>query len=160
VLIWMAAPGILAAAGSTALAAHHARPLPKLATGWFPRYAVRPHTIYYTGDGTGTLGRLPAGAHAVGKLPGFLHWPVWNDVRAYGVGTLWAKSCRPDCATSPFYRYAVTVTATRPVHGRFSTMTLRYHYRGRLVIDTRCDTGHGYWTLPAGYPPRHTCSAG
>ena len=122
--------------------------LPKLATGWFPRYEVRPHTIYYTGDSTGTVGRLPRGSRAVGKRPGFLHWKTWNATRAFAVGTVWIKSCRPDCAASPFYRYAVTVNATMPVNGRFSTMTLRYRYHGHLVVDRRCDTGHGYYTLP------------
>jgi hypothetical protein len=133
--------------------------LPKLATGWFPRYEVRPHTIDYTGDGTGTVGRLSRRAHAVGRKPGFLHWKTWNTVRASGVGTVWIKSCRPDCAASPFYRYAVTVSATKPVNGRFSTLTLRYRFHGHKVVDTRCDTGHGYYDLPPDWPKSENCLA-
>jgi hypothetical protein len=147
---------IFAVGVSAALAAGA---LPKLATGWFPRYTVRPHTIYYTGDSTGTIGRLPRGSHAVGKRPGFLHWKTWNGTRAFGVGTVWIKSCLPDCAGSPFSRYAATVTATKPVNGRFSTMTLRYRYHGHNVVDTRCDSGHGYYVLPPHWPKSENCLA-
>lgn len=119
---------VLAAIGPSALAAGS---LPKLATGAAPgegpRYAVRPHTIDFTGDGTGFIGRIGNDIYpVVGKRPGFLHWKTWTRERAVGVGTLWGKSCIPDCASSPYYRYAVTVTATRPRNGRFSTMTLHY----------------------------------
>ena len=150
------------AAGSSAVAAPRAgtaRSLPKLAVGFPPRYAVRPHSIDYTGDGSGVIGVLPHGAPAVGKTPGFLHWNKWNHSQANAVGTLWAKSCLPSCAASPFYRYSVTVTATRPRGGRFSTMTLRYTYHGKRVTDVRCDTGHGYWTLPEGPPGSKDCLA-
>jgi hypothetical protein len=133
--------------------------LPKLATGWFPRYEVRPHTIDYTGDSTGIVGRLPRGSHAVGKRPGFLHWKTWNKARAAGTGTLWLKSCRPNCAASAFSRQPVTVTATKPVNGRFSTLTLRYRYHGHAVTDTRCDSGHGYYNLPPNWPKSENCLA-
>ncbi len=144
------------ALGATALGAGG---LPKLATGWSPRYEVRPHRIDFTGDSTGIVGRLPRGAHAVGKRPGFLHWKTWNQVRATGVGTLWAKTCTPSCADSAFHRQPVTVTASKPVNGRFRTLTLRYRYRGHVVTDTRCDTGHGYYTLPPGWPKSVNCLA-
>jgi hypothetical protein len=36
---------------------------------------------------------------------------------------------------SPFHRYSVTVTATLPRNGHFSTMTLRYRYGGKRVVD-------------------------
>jgi hypothetical protein len=147
---------VLALAVSGALAAGG---LPKLATGWFPRYEVRPHMIDYTGDATGVIGRLARRAPAVGKRPGFLHWKTWTASRAYGVGTVWLKSCRPDCAYSPYYRYAVTVTATLPENGRFSTLTLRYRIRGYRIVDTRCDSGHGYYNLPPDWPKSESCFA-
>ena len=34
------------------------RPLPTLFTGWYGRYVVRPTSIYYTGDGSGIVGKL------------------------------------------------------------------------------------------------------
>jgi hypothetical protein len=150
------AAALVAVSGSSAVAQGS---LPKLATGWFPRYAVRPHTIYYTGDSTGTIGVLPTGAHAVGKTPGYLHWKTWTRVRAYAVGTLWIKSCLPDCAGSPFYRYPATVTATLPRSGRFSMVTLRYRYHGKPVVEVRCDSGHGYYDLPPDWPRSNNCFA-
>jgi hypothetical protein len=160
----VAAVGLgLAAAGPSALAAHrpHGGSLPRLATaappGYGPDFVVRPHTIWFTGDNTGILGRLPKGAPAVGKQPGFLHWTTWTRERAHGVGTLWGKNCVPDCATSRFYRAAVTVTLTDPRAGHFGKMTLRYTYGGKLIVDTRCNyTGYTYWVLPPGLG-RHDC---
>lgn len=155
-LILTVLAGFAAAGASSALAAGS---LPKLATGWFPRYAVRPHTIYYTGDSTGTIGVLPHGAPAVGQQPGFLHWTTWNHVRARAVGTVWVKNCVPDCAASRFYRYSLALTATRPRNGRFSTLTLHYRYRGQAVTDVRCDSGHGYYVLPPDWPRSNDCLA-
>jgi hypothetical protein len=71
---------------------------------------------------------------------------------------VWIKSCLPDCAGSPFYRYSVTVTATLPRNGRFSTVTLRYRYHGKPVVDVRCDSGHGYYDLPPDWPRSATAS--
>jgi hypothetical protein len=149
----------LVVAAPSAIAAR--RPLPKVATAApfhaEPNFAIRPHTIWFTGDGTGIIGRLPNGAPAVGKRPGFLHWKSWTRKRAYAVGTLWAKNCVPDCATSRFYRSAVTITLTDPRHGHFSKMDQRYSYRGRLVDSTWCNyTGYTYWTLPP-RPGGHNC---
>lgn len=149
----------LAAAGSTAGAAGS---LPKLATGapfGGPGYLVRPHTIWYTGDSTGVIGRLPNGAPAVGQTPGFLHWLTWSRARAFGVGTLWANDCVPACAYGRFHRFSLTVTATRPRHGRFSTLTLHYHAGGRAITDVRCDSGYGYYKLPPDWPRSNDCSA-
>ena len=151
----VAAALILAAPVPSALAAHrtHRRSVPRLATGAPPgrarAFAVRPHTIWYTGNNTGILGRLPKHHRAVGKRPGFLHWKTWTRKRAYAVGTLWAKSCVPNCAKSWFSRSHVTVTLSDPRHGHFGKMTLRYTYQGRRVVDTRCNyTGFTYWVLP------------
>ena len=147
------------ATAATAGRAHAARSLPKLATGWHPAYSVRPHTIYYTGDGSGLIGRIPGGAHAVGKQPGFLHWTRWNYVTARAVGTVWVKSCLPNCVASPFRRYSLTLTATLPRNGRFSTLTLHYSYAGKRVTDVRCDSGHGYYDLPPDWPRSNDCVA-
>jgi hypothetical protein len=138
--------GLVVAAVPTALAAH--RSLPKLATaappGYGPAYALRPHTIWFTGDNTGILGRIAKTVHAVGKRPGFLHWKVWTRRRAYGVGTEWYKS---GGGVGSFHRTAVTVTLSDPHGGHFVKMTLR----DRFGVDTRCNpAGITYWTLPSG----------
>jgi hypothetical protein len=150
----------LAATGPSALAAHRA-PLPKVATAApfheEPNFAVRPHTIWYTGDGTGVLGRLNHAAPAVGKKPGFLHWTTWTRRRAYAVGTDWAKNCVPNCAYSRFYRNRVTVTLTDPRNGHFVKMTLQDTIRGKRRTSTWCNyTGYTYWTLPP-RPGGHDC---
>jgi hypothetical protein len=107
-------------------------------------YAVRPPSIYYTGDGTGIIGRLPGGYRAVGRRPGGIKWEKWNGGYAFGAGTVWLKNCVPDCADSLFRRYAVRVTATRVRHGHFTRMTLRYRYNGSAVTDRRCVVGSGW----------------
>jgi hypothetical protein len=155
----VAAGALLAGAGSTAGAAGS---LPKLATGapfGGPRYLVRPHTIWYTGDNTGIIGRLPSGSPAVGQTPGFLHWKTWTRVQAVATGTLWGKNCVPNCAQSRFSRSSLTVTATKPRNGRFTTMTLRYSYHGKRVTDVRCDSNHGYFVLPPDWPRNNDCLA-
>ena len=88
-----------------------------------------------------------------------IRWKTWNKVRAAGSGTLWVKNCVPDCASSAFRRQPVTVIASKPVNGRFSTLTLRYRYRGHVVTDTRCDRGHGYYDLPPNWPKSENCLA-
>jgi hypothetical protein len=158
----LAVAGLVLAAGApSALAARGS--LPKLATsappGYGARYAVRPHTIWYTGDSTGIIGRIANTVPAVGKRPGFLHWKTWTRTSADAVGTVWLKNRVPDCATSRFYRFALTLTATCPRNGRFSTMTLRYTYHGQPITDVRCDSGHGYWDLPPDWPSSEDCLA-
>jgi hypothetical protein len=140
----------LAAAGPSALAtnrAHAARSLPKLATaappGYGPAYAVRPHTIWFTGDSTGILGRIAKTVHAVGRRPGFLHWKTWTRRRAYGVGTEWYRS---GGGVGAFHRTPVTVTLTDPRDGHFVKMTLR----DKFGLDVRCNPpGITFWTIPA-----------
>ena len=151
----VAAVGVvgLAAAVPSALAAH--RPLPKVATGAAfgeePTYAVRPHTIWFTGDGTGILGRLLKGTPAVGKQPGFMHWKSWTRARAYGVGTEWYKS---GGGVGRFQRTAVTVTLTGPRDGHFVKMTLRDEFG----TGTWCNPPRiTYWTLPPGPPGSTSC---
>ncbi len=117
----------------------HARRLPVLATG-YEHAAVRPTSIGYTGDGSGIIGKLPANEfhRVVGQRPGFLHWTAWTNTHADATGTVWLLSCQPDCAGSPFYRYALTLTVGRVRHGHFTRMTLHYRYQGKAVSDTRC----------------------
>ena len=164
VIVGIAAVTLVAAAGSSAVAAPRAgaaRSLPKLATGappgYGPRYAVRPHTIWYTGDSTAILGRIAKTVPAVGKRPGFLHWQTWTRRRAYGVGADWIKNCVPDCATSRFYRNPVTVTLTEPRDGHFVKMTLQDSIEGKQYVATWCNyTGYTYWVLPP-KPGGHDC---
>jgi hypothetical protein len=149
---------VLAVVAPSALAARG--PLPKMATGSAPGeppFAVRPHTIFYTGDGTGILGRIANTVPAVGKRPGFLHWRTWTREQAYAVGTDWAKNCVPDCASSRFYRNPVTITLTDPRDGHFVKMTLRDTIGGKQLISTWCNyTGFTYWKLPP-RPGGHDC---
>ena len=149
----------LAAGGPSALAAR--QPLPKVATsappGFGPAYGIRPHTIWYTGDSTGILGRIAPTVPAVGQRPGSLHWKTWTRRRAVAVGTDWIKNCVPDCATSRFYRNPVTVTLTHPRDGHFVKMTIDDSINGRQYIGTWCNyTGYTYWVLPPGLH-RHDC---
>ncbi len=134
----------------SAAAAASAASLPSMFTAEGP-YAVRPPTIDYTGDGSGIIGKLPSGYRAVGKRPGFLRWETWTHWGAFAVGTVWLKTCVPDCAGSPFVRYAVTISVSRPRHGHFTRLTLRYRYQGKNVVDRRCtlDSG-GSWSILMG----------
>ncbi len=125
------------AAPSHRAVAHPAR-LPGLLVWDGTGFKVRPSTIYYTGDGSGVIGELPSGYPAAGTRPGSLDWTVWTRSRASATGTVWLKSCDPDCAASSFYRYALTLTAGRVRDGHFTRMTLRYRYRGHPVTDVRC----------------------
>jgi hypothetical protein len=106
--------------------------------------AVRPESIYYTRDGSGVIGRLPSAYRAVGKRPGGLHWKIWDSARAVGVGTVWIKSCVPDCAGSPFYSHRLTITATRVRDGEFMRMTLRYRYAGNPGPTRGASWGRGH----------------
>ena len=72
---------------------------------------------------------------------------------------MWLNNCVPDCAAGRFHGYPVTVTATLPRHGRFSTMTLRYSIHGQRITDVRCDSGHGYFDLPPDWPRSNNCFA-
>ncbi len=121
-----------------ALAAHAAAGgLPTLLTGWYAKYSVRPSTIYYTGDGSGTVGVLRPSGSLRGPGRGYLRWRSWAPRRAVGVGTLWLKLGSP-IATSPYTRVITSVTASRPRFGRFTRMTLRYRVQGGAVLDLRC----------------------
>jgi hypothetical protein len=116
----------------------HAQGLPVLANG-NGSSVVRPTTIEYTGDGSGVIGKLPSRArHAVGARPGFLHWTAWTNSHAEANGTVWLLSCQPDCADSPYYRYALRLTAGRVRNGHYTRMTLHYTYHGQKITDTRC----------------------
>jgi hypothetical protein len=116
----------------------HAQRLPVLATG-YGHAAVRPTRIGYTGDGSGLIGTLPSNArHAVGQRPGFLDWTAWTNTHATANGTVWLLSCVPNCAASPYHRYALTLVVGRVRNGHFTRMTLHYRYQGRPVSDTRC----------------------
>lgn len=117
----------------------HAQGLPVLSTG-YGHSAVRPHSILYTGDGSGIIGRLHAGdaRRAVGQTPGFLHWTTWTNSQGAAKGTVWLLSCIPNCAASSYHSYALTLAVGRVRHGHFTRMTLQYSYHGRQVTDTRC----------------------
>ena len=127
---------------ATTASAGAAPRLPRLLTGWYTRYSVRPTTIYYTGDGSGVIGKLRRRGGLVGPGRGYLRWPTWNQQRAVGTATLWLKLGSPT-ATSPFTRLTASVTANRVRNGHFTRLTLRYRFRGRRVTDRRCLPEHG-----------------
>jgi hypothetical protein len=131
-----------AAAPSRGPVAHPAR-LPGILVGYGTGFKVRPSSIYPTGDGSGVIGKLPSDyGNVVGARPGFLDWTVWTGGRAAATGTLWEKSCIPDCAGSPFVRYALTLTAGRVRDGHFTRMTVRFRYHGKPQT--------GVWCVPPG----------
>jgi hypothetical protein len=149
----------LAVVGPGALAAHrsHAGPLPTVAVapppGDGPAYAIRPHTIWYTGDSTGILGRIAKTVPAVGKRPGFLHWKWWTRTSAYAVGTDWYRS---GGGAGAFHRVSVTVALSDPRDGHFVKMTL--HDGGSPNAGVWCNPpGIAFWTLPAGSPNGTSC---
>lgn len=119
-----------------------ARRLPTLLTGWYRRYAVRPSTIYYTGDGSGVLGVLRRGGGERGRGRGFLRWTRWGTRGAHGIATVWIKRGTPT-ATSRFSRFAATVDAARVRGGHFTRMTLHYRLARRAVSDMRCVPDRG-----------------
>lgn len=101
----------------------HASTLPRVLTESFSRrFAVRPRTISYTGDGSAFLGRLPA----AGRPRGRLKWDTWNRRRAKGHGTIWFKVCPVTCADHYYAAYKATVRLSRNRRGRFTRMVLRF----------------------------------
>ena len=119
--------------------------LPRVATqpppGFGPAFAIRPPTIWFTGDSTGILGRIAKTVPAVGRRPGFLHWQTWTRRRAYAVGTEWYRS---GGGAGAFHRTSVTVTLSDPRGGQFVKMTLHDSING---VATWCHPpGVAEWT--------------
>jgi hypothetical protein len=91
-------------------------------------WEVRPAQILYTGDGTGRLG----GFDGTGLVhPGHLKWASWTQTQAKGSGAVWLDDFGKVTA------HRVTVRAFRPVKERFTRLTLRYSYHGKLIVDRR-----------------------
>src|SRR5690349_17266168 len=42
------------------------------------------------------------------------HWTHWNGHNGAGKGVVFAKTCKPDCASSGFKEYAAKVKVTKP----------------------------------------------
>lgn len=118
----------------------YSAPLPTLlADGPHGRliWQVRPASVAFTGDGSGILGGFDgSGAHHASH-PGHLTWTSWTPKEAIGSGAVWADNCTPDCAEGKFAPYAAKVRAFRPVKGRFTRLTIRSRYHGKLYIDRR-----------------------
>jgi hypothetical protein len=115
------------------LPAARAASLPTLATQNPPHeMQVRPHTVYYTGDGTG---------YASG-----IHWRSWTQQSAFGKGYAFTNDCRPNCAEGNFHKSRATLRASRPRHGHFTRLTIVFRYGGHLVHDRRkLERAGGYW---------------
>jgi hypothetical protein len=108
-------------------------------------WQVRPAQILYTGDGSGRLG----GFDGTGLVhPGHVKWASWTQTEAVGSGAVWID----DLGTVTAHR--AEVTAFRRVEGRFTRLTLRYSYHGKLYVDRRgirrtggTGTSWGYYIL-------------
>lgn len=111
-------------------------PLPTLLTGWYARYTVRPTSIYFTGDGSGLIGKLRPHGGLSGPGRGFLRWTKWTRRSAAASGTLWLKLGVP--AFSPYTRFGLMLTVGRVRHGHFTRMTLHYRESGRRQTQTWC----------------------
>jgi hypothetical protein len=158
--MWRRAVGSLAVlvavvllASGQASASRHAvtarTPLPTLLTGWYGRYTVRPTSIYYTGDGSGLIGKLRPHDGLSGPGRGSLRWTRWTRQGAAAFGTLWLKLGVP--AFSPYTRFQLTLTAGRFRDGHFTRMTLHYRVHGKPQTQTWCvpDKRHvSEWGLP------------
>jgi hypothetical protein len=137
--------------------------VPKLVSSAGPARAgrnpqVRPHTIIYTGDGSGLL----AGTGKASRRPHFgrLDWTGWSATGAQATGANWINNCRPSCANGRFSSYPVKIRAFRPrvVAGLkiFTRMKVSYtahlpsfvHHRTRVWKIRH--TGHAYfWVFPS-----------
>jgi hypothetical protein len=125
--------------------------LPTLLTGWYKRYTVRPTSIYYTGDGSGLIGKDRPHGGLSGPGRGFLRWTKWTRQRAAAHGTLWLKLGVP--AFSPYTRFTLTLTAGRVRDGHFTRMTLHYRFKGKPQTPTWCVPDRqlvSEWSTPMG----------
>ncbi len=107
---------------------------PGLLTEQDGKFAVRPATIVYTGDGTGIVGRLGKGANARGGID----WESWTPRLAYGAGTVWLDDCNPNCAAGHYRGYPSRIIADDAAGGRFTRLTLVIELsRSRFATDVR-----------------------
>jgi hypothetical protein len=150
---------LMAAAAASAATAS----VPKLVSSAGPARAgrnpqVKPHTIIYTGDGSGLL----AGTGKASRRPNFgrLDWTSWSATGAHATGANWIDNCLPNCASGRFTAFPVEIQAFRPrvVAGYkiFTRMKVSYtarlpsfvHHRTRIwrIRHTR----HQYfWVFPS-----------
>jgi hypothetical protein len=137
----------LALTATAVLAASaYASPLPTLLVGSFGHtFEVRPSAVVYTGDGSSFLGVSP------GTGKGHWHWRVWNHDHAYGVGTIWLDTCRPDCADGKYLTPMGSARASRARHNHYTRLKARYR-RGARRVTQVWRLSHGgagfYWNLP------------
>ena len=98
--------------------------------GWTGR---EPAAIYFSGD---------AGDIATG-----LTWTTWNQTEAVGHGTRNELGCVPDCAQGTSTAYPVTITMTRPLGGRFTSIVEQTaDSKGTTNTFTAPDLGQGACT--------------
>jgi hypothetical protein len=100
--------------------------LPRLLTEDFSTsFAVRPTTIFPTGDGSIVIGKL-------GKRGHDIRWHKWTTSRAYGLATVWIDNGIPNVAQGTFHGYSGSINASRVRDGRFTRMTVRCRKGGKL----------------------------
>jgi len=116
--------------------------LPRLLTQDAERpFQIFPNLVSFTGDGTGYVaGRISSPRH---RDRGAIRWLRWSPRFALGRGWVWANDCIPYCATGDFTRHRGTIKARRVRRNRYTRLIVRYHYKGRLVIDRRSLGGGG-----------------
>jgi hypothetical protein len=94
---------------------------------------VRPSEIVYSGDGSHRF------AGPGRKLPGALHWTLWNATNGRAGGDDWINNCTPACADGTWSRYPVALHVDRPAEvGPFFIFTrLSFTFTGNLPPGSR-----------------------
>jgi hypothetical protein len=72
-----------------------------------------------------------------GLFVGNLKWGSWGARHAKGHGKLWAKECKPSCATGPFRKYPVKVRLSGRREERCGGRRVEMYQRMRLRFPHR-----------------------
>ena len=100
-----AAARLSRAVGQSAIAGHAAtRGLPMFIYGSF--HGIRPHNVYFSGDGGNIVGRV--------------RWSSWTSSRATGEGQSDVQGCVPDCASGAEIVVPTSITLRDPAGGYFT----------------------------------------
>jgi len=115
-----------AAAALPAVPTELAKPAPAV-KGGIANPAVRPGSIIYTGDGTGSL----AGPQRARQK---IQWSQWGTTSATGTGADYVDNCIPDCARGKASRTPVTLKLSTPKriggHLIFTRMLVTFPSKG------------------------------
>jgi hypothetical protein len=141
--------GVCAALPVTATAALS----PRLLTGEFGSFSVRPAAIVLSGDGSlviagnaAWIGRNPS-PHGTASQFGHIEWTAWTATHATGSGVEWLDNCKPNCAQGTYFPQPVELAASRLTDGRYTRLILRFPDGAHTEHLTLEHTGRG----PHGY---------